>query len=348
MLATIPDADGRQLNAKIELAPGGVILHSRGGAFGKRNLRNPDYRRALSVILARLKAATPEIAGVWLDSSQVRPWPEDERLLVASEEFNHPVDQLVTMIGQRGAAKGRPEGASGHGNSTKRIRIGVPGATTEQLMRYLEAVPEKAHRRLSAATQRLVTSEMIDAAIAKFQAGTIHHFDHSREYDLLLPSGKRLPPKAIFGIALSEVIGRAAVPDDFSAGWSEPCFEIIEDAGYPIVPKSDVVSDTPVDADDERVWAEGSLKRVQHLERERKPGLARAKKRRFIEEHGTLHCERCGLVPSETLGPIGDACIEVHHRAVAVAKMDGTTPTRLADLQCLCANCHRIVHREQL
>jgi 5-methylcytosine-specific restriction protein A len=54
------------------------------------------------------------------------------------------------------------------------------------------------------------------------------------------------------------------------------------------------------------------------------------------------------LVPSEGLGPFGDACIEVHHHAVAVAKMDGKARTRLADLQCLCANCHRIVHREQL
>jgi 5-methylcytosine-specific restriction protein A len=38
----------------------------------------------------------------------------------------------------------------------------------------------------------------------------------------------------------------------------------------------------------------------------------------------------------------------VHHRTTAVAKMNGTTRTRLSDLQCLCANCHRLVHREAL
>jgi 5-methylcytosine-specific restriction protein A len=348
MLATIRDPDGRQLDAKMEIVPGAVTLLSRSGAIGKPNVRNPDYRRALRVILTRLNAAAPKIEGVWLDSSQARRWPEGERLLVDAQEFDRPVDQLVTLIGQRGAAKGRPDGAGGHGNSTKRIRIGVPGTTAAELVRYLEAIQEDARRRLPAATQRLVTSAMIDAAIAKFQAGASHHFDDSREYDLLLRSGKRLPPKAVFGIALSEVIGRPAEPDDFSAGWGEPCFDIIEDAGYPIIAKNDVLADAPVDADEERVWAEGSLKRVHHLARERTPGLARAKKRRFIDEHGALRCERCCLIPSKTLGPLGDACIEVHHRAIAVAKMDGTTLTRLADLQCLCANCHRIVHREEL
>ena len=81
---------------------------------------------------------------------------------------------------------------------------------------------------------------------------------------------------------------------------------------------------------------------------ERAPDLAQMKKRRFRELHGHLFCERCGLVPSQNLGPFGDACIEVHHNTVAVAEMDGKTRTRLADLQCLCANCHRIVHRELL
>ena len=189
---------------------------------------------------------------------------------------------------------------------------------------------------------------MIDEAIDTFTAGADHSFQDSRDYDLLLPSGERLPPKAVFGIALSKVIGRPAKPADFSAGWGQPCFDIIEDAGYPIVQKDEIVPSPSPEADDERTWAEGSPKRIQHLRRERAPTLARTKKRRFVELHGHLFCERCGLVPSQSLGPFGDACIEVHHNAVAVAKMDGKTRTRLADLKCLCANCHRIVHREQL
>jgi 5-methylcytosine-specific restriction protein A len=203
--------------------------------------------------------------------------------------------------------------------------------------------------RVPADVQRSVSSTMIDEAISALLKGAEHGFHGSRDYDVLVPTGERLPPKAVFGIALSKVLGREATPKDFSAGWAQPCFDVIEAAGYPIVPKDEVVPGEAVaDADDERSWAEGSLKRVQHLRRERAPGLARMKKRRFIEQHGKLHCERCLVVPSSALGEHGDACIEVHHMTTAVAKMDSSSRTRLADLQCLCANCHRIVHREQL
>ncbi len=200
--------------------------------------------------------------------------------------------------------------------------------------------------RLPAATLRLVSPEMIDAAIDAYQAGVKHNFAESRDYDVLLPSGERLPPKAVFGIALGPIIGRPAKPSDFTAGWGEPCFEIIEEAGYPIVEKA--ASSSSSDEDDERTWAEGSPKRTQHIRRERASGLAKMKKRRFIQLHGHLYCERCKIIPSEELGPHGNACIEVHHSTLAVAKMGGDSATRLADLQCLCANCHRIVHREQL
>jgi predicted HNH restriction endonuclease len=76
------------------------------------------------------------------------------------------------------------------------------------------------------------------------------------------------------------------------------------------------------------------------------PGLAAAKRRTMVEELGYLQCERCGVVPSAALGPHGDAVIEVHHAGTKVADMAVGHVTRLADLLCLCANCHRIVHRE--
>lgn len=41
----------------------------------------------------------------------------------------------------------------------------------------------------------------------------------------------------------------------------------------------------------------------------------------------------------------GEACIEIHHRATQVQNMTEGHVTKLDDLQCLCANCHRIVHR---
>jgi hypothetical protein len=347
MLIAIIDATGATLDAKVELQDGAITLHSRGGAFGKPNLRNPDYRPALRLILERLQATGFAPSGVWLDSAVAQKWPEKERLLLDAAELGSPVDEVVTLIGKRSAAKGRPTGATGHGNSTKRVRIGVPSVSIGRLSEALAFAELGSKQRLPVSTQRLVRPSMIDDAIEAFLAGAAHSFHGSRDYDLLLPSGERLPPKAIFGLALGKVIGRPAKPTDFSAGWGEPCFDIIEEAGYPIIPKAAKDQPSP-DADDERTWAEGSQIRVLHLRRERAPGLATMKKRRFTDVHGRLFCERCGIVPSESLGPFGDACIEVHHRTTAVAKMNGTTRTRLSDLQCLCANCHRLVHREAL
>lgn len=151
---------------------------------------------------------------------------------------------------------------------------------------------------------------------------------------------------AVFELALEQVIGRKTVSTDFSADRNQPCFQIIEDAGYPIIARNEP---TPTDeVDDERSWAEGALKRQDHLRRERRSGLAALKKRRFIEKYGYLFCERCKVIPSKDLGSNGDACIEVHHAAVGISQMSDGARTRLSDLQCLCANCHRILHREQL
>lgn len=348
MLIDIPDSGGKPLEAKVEVEDGAIILHSRGGAFGKANLRNPQYRQALRVILDRLQSAGAKLSGVWIDSRVAQTWPELYRRVLAPEESEMPTEQLVTLIGQRGAAKGRADGAAGHGNSTKRLRIGVPSLSALQLGALFASVIQQPPLRISAATQRLVEAWMIDDAIKAFIIGATHKFNSSRDYDLLLPTGKRLPPKAIFGIALEKVIGRPATPSDFSAGWGEPCFDIIESAGYPIVPKAEGAEPVLPEIDEERAWAEGSPKMVKHIRRERAPGLARMKKRWFVQQHGHLFCERCNLIPASALGPFGDACIEVHHAAIAIAQMSGENVTRLADLQCLCANCHRIVHREQL
>ncbi|MBI1180823.1 MAG: hypothetical protein GC201_09715 [Alphaproteobacteria bacterium] len=261
-------------------------------------------------------------------------------------EFQQPVETVLSAIAQRGAAKGRPEGSAGHGNSTKRVKLLIPGLSTSELMVTLKAESIES-TSLPAATLRMVQQSMIDAAIAAYRAGTEHGFAESTKYDVLLPSGDRLPPKAVFGIALSEIIGRPATPHDFSAGWGTPCFSIIEAAGYPIVEKDEIIPISASEIDDERTWAEGTPRRVAHLRRERAPGLSRAKKRSFIEQHGELSCERCHIT-AKSLGEYGDACIEVHHARVAVAAMDGNTRTRLSDLICLCANCHRIVHRQEL
>ncbi|MEO9651656.1 MAG: hypothetical protein ABJ360_17395 [Roseobacter sp.] len=95
----------------------------------------------------------------------------------------------------------------------------------------------------------------------------------------------------------------------------------------------------------EVAWAEGALRLVSHLKRERARGVSRAKKAAFLRDNGTLFCERCSLDPIITYGDdAAEACIEVHHNETAVSDMEVGHLTQLEDLQCLCANCHRFVH----
>lgn len=92
-------------------------------------------------------------------------------------------------------------------------------------------------------------------------------------------------------------------------------------------------------------WVEGTPKLRLHLAKERAPGLADAKKREFIKQHGRLFCQRCELDPVQKYATkAAESCIEVHHAATAVSAMKPGHVTTLGDLECLCANCHRLEH----
>ena len=95
----------------------------------------------------------------------------------------------------------------------------------------------------------------------------------------------------------------------------------------------------------DREWVEGNPKLVTHLRRERGSGLAKVKKDAFKLEHGRLFCEECKMDPIEVYGQNGEACIEVHHK-LSLSAIQAARQTRLKDLKCVCANCHRIIHRE--
>ena len=165
----------------------------------------------------------------------------------------------------------------------------------------------------------------------------------STGYDVVTPEGRRLPPKAVFGLAIRDALGLSVGPDDFYGGEHTPCFAAIRNAGFAIEPKGTINPAPPPDPE-ERAWLEGGLKRVTHLTIERSAAAARKKKAAFAREHGRLSCQKCGLVPSDVYGPdYGDACIEVHH-IVALSELGTTCATTLDDLICLCANCHRVLH----
>jgi 5-methylcytosine-specific restriction protein A len=75
--------------------------------------------------------------------------------------------------------------------------------------------------------------------------------------------------------------------------------------------------------------------------------VAKAKKAQMRELHGKLFCEDCRMDPIAVFGGLdGEACIEVHHRETEVADMVPGHVTKLTDVECLCANCHRVRHRK--
>lgn len=207
---------------------------------------------------------------------------------------------------------------------------------------------ERSDRRFVAETFAGITGEHILHAARQLADGfSDHPFGPSTDYDVLF-EGRRLPPKAVFGIASGNALGFQVLPENFRGGLDTPCFRMLADCGFRVVPKSFAggTDETTLNEED-RAWAEGRPRLVTRLRRERGSGLAKAKRDSFRRAHGRLLCERCGMDPVATFGSdVGEACIEVHHSARAVADMDDGHRTRLEDLECLCANCHRVVHRE--
>ena len=90
---------------------------------------------------------------------------------------------------------------------------------------------------------------------------------------------------------------------------------------------------------------EGRLLVRRALARERDPKLRALKIKQSRLNGGPLRCEVCAFDFAHTYGDLGDGYIEVHH--VTPLHATGTRETKLADLSCLCANCHRMCHRSR-
>jgi hypothetical protein len=361
------DDPTKRYNAKIELDEGNVLLHSRGGATGGRPPRNTEYQKALPVIIERLRAAEtptkPIISRILIDSLPARHFPPEERALVSSTDISGlSTTDLVKLVRLRGSKWRQTLGADG-GNTTRALRIETIGLSQAEVCSMLmltewagAGVPTNDIKRVLNADQRRVTSAHIERAITRLRAGEdMAAFGKALYYDVLLNDGVRLAPKKVFAMALEDALGIKVVPDHFHAGWKNPPFQIIAAAGYRIVKKGyalpskeeveSALSDLPHDVED-RGAIEGNLKIAIHLRRERDAGLAKRKKAAFVAEHGRLYCERCAFDPQEKYGSVvAMACIEVHHARVEVKDMEGCHETKLEDLECLCANCHRVTHR---
>ncbi|MBB6221929.1 HNH endonuclease [Rhizobium leguminosarum] len=337
--------DGAQLNANVEMHERGLIFHSRSGTD-----RNRDYRAALEILLSRLDHAQIPYR-IYLDSKPVQGVDLADREL--SFDRTSPIaarfHELVRAMNRDSPSNG----------ALRRLLIEITGTRTARLREIVEG--KSIIGRLPVSELKKVTPSHIHKAVQKLlDGGDAPNFIPSREYDALTDTGIPLAPKKVFGLALEEALGIEVHPGHFSAGWGHISFELLEEAGLWIVPKkegkarpkpsrADITAELAdlVPTDEERSWIEGNPKIAYHLRRERHPGLAKEKRAQFIADHGRLFCEDCKLDPVKLYGEqAGSACIEVHHHITHVAKMEPGHRTRMEDLMCLCANCHRVLHRK--
>ena len=348
------DDSGALMDAHFEMQEEMLILHSRGGTIGTANAKNTEYGPALRILIERIKRAELMLVGVWVDSSRVQNLPMEERRIFHPKDIKVSSTKLFTLLSKRMAQVGRNPGShNSRGNSTKRLRFVFAGNLSGGRIATIVGTDEtnltsNRHERLSAEELKSIGTDHIWRAVQQLLSGQVEHpFGVSTDYDVIAEDGSRLSPKTVFGLAASEALGIDVLPSYFVSGIGTPCFRIIKAAGYSIVSKNE-----PHPSNEEpsnsiaREWAEGEPKLVSHFRRERGSGIANAKKKSFILKHGRLLCERCGLDPEKVYGSThGSACIEVHHK-FPLAKMPLRHNTKLEDLMCVCANCHRVIHRE--
>ncbi|MFE5545672.1 HNH endonuclease [Streptomyces sp. NPDC056534] len=98
-----------------------------------------------------------------------------------------------------------------------------------------------------------------------------------------------------------------------------------------------------VDEDGESTAREGRLLARLALHRERDRGLRNRKIQQVRRLNEPIRCAACTFDFGVVYGPLGTDYIEVHH--ITPLHVVGPSETRLEDLALLCANCHRMCHR---
>jgi predicted HNH restriction endonuclease len=88
---------------------------------------------------------------------------------------------------------------------------------------------------------------------------------------------------------------------------------------------------------------EGRALLQSHRRRERSAELIR----KFKASLDSYTCEACGEDMQTIYGELGAGYIEAHHR-LPVSQLREGQRTSLSDLAAVCANCHRVIHRNGL
>ncbi len=91
--------------------------------------------------------------------------------------------------------------------------------------------------------------------------------------------------------------------------------------------------------------AEGTPKSYYVTKYERSPRNRDIVIALFKRKHGHLYCEVCGFDFEATYGELGRDFIEVHHNKPLYSLKEETIPNPETDFNCLCSNCHRMLHR---
>ncbi|RRQ79552.1 HNH endonuclease [Streptomyces griseofuscus] len=108
---------------------------------------------------------------------------------------------------------------------------------------------------------------------------------------------------------------------------------------HSIPPQTEEVDETGA------IAIEGRLLVRRALARERDPKLRKLKIEQMRRRGRPLSCEVCDFNFAHAYGELGEGYIEVHH--VTPLHVSGPRETKLDDLACLCANCHRMCHRSR-
>lgn len=204
------DDAGSRLDARFSVEQADLILHSRGGAAGSLGAVNADYTRALLLLLSRLSSAAVPVLGAWVDSTAVQSMPLSTRAILSETEGHLYPEAICGLLRRRMKdVRSQPNSKAMGGNSTKRIRIATGfSGTSDELAAMLGGVVSQEDTRLvgrlPADVLRRATPDYIWQAVQKFIEGKVEHsFGPSIDYDLIADDGRRLPPKAVFGLARS-------------------------------------------------------------------------------------------------------------------------------------------------
>lgn len=352
MLYQVLNDDGGVLDAHLDVEGNEIIFHSRGGKRGEASARNLDYGPALRLLLTRLARAGIRIEGVWLESDEVLHLPEDQRSLLSAQELAAAPPTQFQVMSSRMQKFGRAPDAPYGGSRVKKVRIRLvhlasPAELTSALGVKAVLVSRMAKSPPTTKRSEEVNAEHVWLAVQHLRKMPQEKYSAAvGDYELIVDDELRLNPDAVFRSAMNEARISTARSNWSSAKTTQQIHRVLKNAGFAIVLRgAHQESDVIPTSEDDRAWAEGRPKLILHLKRERAAGLARAKKQSVLRKHGRLLCERCGLDPILAFGfEAGAACIEVHHKRVHIGQMSDGHQTTLDDVECLCANCHRVVH----